>query len=72
MKFLDRLDQILPGGSDTFKVLLRRMSLFLFDKESISYLLQLETESAMEIDGEVFDLMNGAVKLLKVRFLRLY
>lgn len=45
------------------------MSLFLFDKESISYLLQLETDSAMKVDGEAFDLMNGAVKLLKVRLL---
>ncbi|KAM3587233.1 Sister chromatid cohesion protein pds5 [Umbelopsis sp. WA50703] len=65
-KFLDRLDQILPGSSDTFKVLLRRMSLFLFDKGSISYLLRLETSSAMEIDGEAFDLISGSAKLLKL------
>jgi hypothetical protein len=42
------------------------MSLFLFDKGSVSYLLQLETSSAMEIDGEAFDLISGSAKLLKV------
>jgi hypothetical protein len=42
------------------------MSLFLFDKESTSYLLQLESKSIMEEDDQVIDMQSAARKFLKV------
>lgn len=63
---MERLEQVLPGTSDTFRALIRRMSLFLFDKESTSYLLQLESKSIMEEDDQVIDMQSAARKFLKV------
>lgn len=63
---MERLEQVLPGTSDTFRVIIRRMSLFLFDKESTSYLLQLESKSIMEEDDQVIDMQSAARKFLKV------
>ncbi|KAI9290101.1 armadillo-type protein [Umbelopsis sp. AD052] len=63
-QFLERVEQVLPGTSDTFTALMRRMSVFLFDKESISYFLQLESNSIMDEDCGI-DMRSGARKLLK-------
>ncbi|KAH8553460.1 armadillo-type protein [Umbelopsis sp. PMI_123] len=60
---LERVEQVLPGTSDTFTSLIRRMSIFLFDKESISYLLQLESNSIMD-EGYAIDMQSAARKLL--------
>ncbi|GAB5588791.1 Sister chromatid cohesion protein pds5 [Umbelopsis nana] len=65
-QFLERVEQVLPGTSDTFRAIMRRMSMFLFDKESTSYLLQLESKSIMNQEDHIIDLQSSARKFLKV------
>jgi hypothetical protein len=42
------------------------MSMFLFDKESTSYLLQLESKSIMNQEDHIIDLQSSARRFLKV------